>query len=69
MKWQKLLTKTQLAHLRWSRDGNTPTLQSFIQLRKSQAELKVKRAAMKLYAPLCGECDEIEARLKSGGKL
>jgi len=69
MRWQTLLTKEQLAHLRWSRDGATPSLESFKILREHQATQKAERAKMRLYAPLCSECDEIEVRLKEGGKM
>ena len=70
MKWQQALTKAQLKHLRWSVDGETPTLHSFRMLREFQAgRAKVRAEKYGLNSPLCTECDEIEARLKEAGKL
>lgn len=69
MRWQDALTKKELAHLRWSRDGATPSLQAFIELREYQDTQRVRRAKAHLYAPLCVTCDEIEQKLKDCGKL
>jgi hypothetical protein len=69
MRWQKLLTKEQLTHLRWSRSGEAPTLTAFIELREAQENIRVSRAKKHLYDPVCCLCDQIETRLKEGGKL
>ena len=69
MRWQDALTKEQLSHLRWSRDGAAPSLASFKKLREHQAGQTAERAKMGLYAPLCCHCDRIEAQLKEVGKL
>ena len=69
MRWQQSLTKGQLQHLRWSRDGQAPTLRSFKVLREHQAGLKRQREASGLYSSLCPVCDQVEARLKEKGNL
>ena len=69
MRWQSLLSKTELKHLRWSVNGATPTLNSFRMLREYQKAQEAKRAKMGLNAPLCVCCNEIEAKLQKDGKL
>ncbi len=69
MKWQTLLTKSQLAHLRWSVNGDTPTLARFKFLREEQAVMNAVRRNSGLNSDVCHDCFMIEARLKAGGKL
>jgi hypothetical protein len=64
MKWQKLLTKKQLAHMRWARNGNAPTLWAFKMLRRGQRKLEKKFTTAEHSHYACFECDEIERQLK-----
>jgi len=70
MKWQKARTKKQLAHLRWTVNGDTPTLHRFKILRKAQAKMEadeLARSGNRIFA--CHDCNSIEYRLKEAGKL
>ena len=70
MKWQKALTKKQLKHLRWTVNGDTPTLYRFRILRKAQAKMEadeLARSGNRIFA--CHDCNSIEYRLKEAGKL
>ena len=65
MKWQKLLTKKELAHMRWARRNNqAPTLWAFECLRIEQHRLEARTGGHACY-----ECYEIERKLKAGSKL
>ena len=76
MKWQKALTKKQMAHLRWTVSSkshgiwNTPTLGRFRILRTSQRRLEANelaRSGNMIFA--CHDCNEIERRLVAAGKM
>jgi hypothetical protein len=65
MKWQKLLTKKELDHMRWARcDNQAPTLWAFKYLRQEQSTIEAK-----LGNHVCYECDQIERKLKEGNKI
>jgi len=70
MKWQSALTKKQLAHLRWTVNGDSPTLHRFKTLRKGQRKLEAHANAegFKFYIA-CHDCDAIEYRLKERGVI
>jgi hypothetical protein len=68
MRWQKTLTKAQLKHLREYQD--TLTLREFKLNRIAQKKFEVQMRESGLFAPACGECNEIETRLlRRGVKL
>jgi len=69
MRWQSILSKKELAHLRWSRDGAAPSLQAFRELRVYQNKQDLLRSSMGLNAPSCHECNVIEAKLQKEGKI
>lgn len=70
MKWQKLLTKKQLAHFRYATNG-VMSLERFKDLRAGQARIEAEALAVDPKYPIacCYVCDAIERRLREGGKL
>jgi hypothetical protein len=62
MKWQKALTKKQLAHMREWQD--TLTLRDFKKLRIAQREMERNSAARGHFSISCHDCNEIERRLR-----
>lgn len=60
MKWQKKLNKTQLAHIRWLMNGETPTLRGFNETRDWQRKEEEKQGQ---FGARCRDCEKIERRL------
>ena len=69
MRWQKALTKKQMAHLRWTLDGDMPTLTLFRWLRVQQKRIEATSRAGGFFTIACHECDEIERRLVAAEKM
>ena len=67
MRWQKALTKKQLAHMRWSVNGDNPTLTRFRQLREFQRNLEQEAEDKGMTMFACHDCRAIEFRLREKG--
>jgi hypothetical protein len=65
MRWQKALTKKQLAHMREFQ--NTLTLREFKTLRIYQKGQEKKSEADGFFSIACHDCNEIERRLREKG--
>ncbi len=69
MRWQKALTRKQMAHLRWSVNGNPPTLTQFRILRTSQRKMERDATTLGHFTIACHDCNEIERRLVAARKM
>ena len=67
MKWQNAITKKQMAHLRWSLNGGTPSLKRFMHLRNFQRGLEQESADKGFTMFACHDCRGIEFRLREKG--
>jgi hypothetical protein len=65
MKWQKALTKKQLAHMREFQD--TLTLRDFKKLRIAQKKMERTSEERGFFTIACHECNDIERRLREKG--
>jgi hypothetical protein len=67
MRWQKALTKKQLAHMREFQ--NTLTLRDFKKIRIHQKVMEKKSEADGFFSIACHDCNEIERRLVAAGNM